>query len=68
MIKRHYFMSVEKPHNDGSGSYSFDCCTASKKSWFPDSEEMFEYMKSFFKEKMKDKKGDNLRIVSFSRI
>lgn len=68
MIKRHYFMSVEKPHADGSGSYSFNSCTAVYISIFPDQNKIYKEMSMRMEEKMKDIKGDKIQVIAFNRI
>jgi len=68
MIKRHYFISVEKPHNDGKGSYSFNSCTGDFTSWLPDPKKVYADMYEHMKDEMKDINGTKLRIVSFNRI
>jgi len=68
MINRHYFMSVEKPHGDGTGSYSFDAATISYRSLFPDPKKIFDETSEHFKEKIKDIKGDKIQVISFNRI
>ena len=68
MIKRHYFMSVEKPHCDGSGSYSHYSCTADFTSWFSQPSKIYEDTFDHLTNEMKDQKGDKLRVISFNRI
>ena len=68
MIKRAYFISVEKPHNDGSGSYSFDSTTLDYTSWMPDSKKVHDDAEKYFNEKLDHIAGDKLRIISFNRI
>jgi len=68
MITRHYFMSVEKPHDDGKGSYTFDCVTMSHKSLFPNPKYVFEDAGEYFEKKLSDSPGDKIKVLSFSRI
>ena len=68
MIKRHYFISGEKPHCDGSGSYSFHSMTASWESWFPQPLLVFSDMSERLEESMLAKKGSAVQVVAFNRI
>ena len=68
MIKRHYFIAVEKPHNDGKGSYSFDSATIEYISWMPDPKKVYVDAEKHFYEKLNHIAGDKLQIVSFNRI
>ncbi len=68
MIKRHYFISVEKPHNDGKGSYTYDSCTGDFTSWLPNPSQVYNDMCKHMEDKMKDINGRNIRIISFNRI
>ena len=68
MIKRHYFMSVEKPHNDGTGGYAYNTCTADYTSWLPKPDQVYKDMSKHIANEMKDLKGDKIQILSFNRI
>ncbi|QDP45952.1 MAG: hypothetical protein Unbinned3818contig1000_23 [Prokaryotic dsDNA virus sp.] len=68
MIKRHYFIAVEKPHNDGTGSYSYDSATLAYASWIPSPKIVYEDACEYFNKKMQHRAGDKIRIVSFNRI
>jgi len=68
MIKRHYFISVEKPHDDGHGRYSFDSCTFDYTSWLPNSSFVYKAAIKYMENSMKDIKGTRLRIISFNRV
>lgn len=68
MINRHYFMSAEKPHNDGNGSLSFNSFTLSYVSWFPDPIKVYGDGAANISETMSEKPGSVVRITAFNRI
>ena len=68
MIKRHYFISAEKPHNDGKGSYSFQSITMEYQSFFADPDRVYRDATEHLAELMDVKDGDKIKIVSFNRI
>jgi len=68
MIKRYYFIAVEKPHNDGNGSYSFDSATLDYTSWLPNPKKVYDDASKHFYEKMNSISGEKLQIISFNRI
>ncbi len=68
MINRHYFISAEKPHGDGSGSYSFQALTMVYRSWLPDSQEVYRQSSLKIEEALKGKPGSNIQIIAFNRI
>jgi len=68
MIKRHYFISVEKPHDDGHGSYSFNSCTFDYTSWLPNPSFVYKDAIRHMEDQMKDIKGTKIRILSFNRV
>ena len=68
MIKRHYFMSVRKPHDDGSGSYSFNYVHFTMRSWLPDSVEAFNRCQKQCEKALSDRPGSlPLEVVAFNR-
>tara|TARA_R110000744_G_scaffold250079_1_gene366296 strand:+ start:173 stop:379 length:207 start_codon:yes stop_codon:yes gene_type:complete len=68
MIKRHYFIAVEKPHNDGRGSYSFDSTTLDYTSWIPNPKKVYNDAEKYFYEKMDHITGDTLQVISFNIV
>ena len=68
MIKRYYFMAVEKNHDDGKGSYSYDSIVMDYRSWFADPYKIYKHASDTLKKKMEDIQGGNLQIVSFNKI
>lgn len=68
MIKRHYFISGEKLHGDGHGSYSFNFFIVTKKSWLPKPKEVFDEAFEEMKRVLKEKPGKNCRVIAFNRI
>lgn len=61
-------MSAEKPHGDGTGSYSFNTCTCDFKSWLPNPYKVFNDMTEHMEDKMKDIEGTKIQIIAFNRI
>ena len=68
MFTRKYFISVEKSHGDGTGSYTFNYATIRHKSLLPNPELVFEDAKKHYEEDMRDIPGDKIRVISFNRI
>lgn len=68
MIRRHYFISAEKPHNNGTLGYAFQSTTLSYTSWLADPLKVYKEGCEYLKESMKDVKGGAINIVSFNRI
>ena len=68
MIKRTYFMAVEKGHQDGNGSYSHNSATASHRSWLPNPVKFYDDMAGSLAETLKDEPGDKVQVISFNRI
>lgn len=67
MIKRSYFMNCRKLHGDGKGSYSFQTALVVHESWFPRSDDVYADMLRDARASMKDKPGETIEVVSFSR-
>ncbi len=68
MIKRKYFMSVEKPHDDGSMNYSFHSSVVTHASLFADPEKVYNMLNNHIAEQLKDTPGDALKVLAFNRI
>jgi len=70
MIKRTYFMSAHKPHDDGNGSYAFMYVTITQKSWFPHPKDVLDDGVEHFSKKFAEKgvKGEGIDIQAFNRI
>ena len=68
MIKRYYFISAEKPHNNGTAGYGFQCLTLDYTSWVADPYKVYKEASEKLEELMKDIDGGTLKIVSFNRI
>ena len=68
MIKRHYFIAVEKPHADGNGSYSFDSATLDYTSWVHNPKKVYDDACTHFEEKLAHIQGGEIQIISFNRI
>jgi hypothetical protein len=68
MIKRRYFMAVEKNWNNGHGSYSFDSVTMDYSSWLPNPDKVFAECAARMEEKLKGTQGEKVQIIAFNRI
>ena len=67
MITRWYFISAQKPWNDGSGSYSFEYIHLSVRSWLPNQSNVFVKARDAITTAMKDKPGEKIMITAFNR-
>ena len=68
MIKRRYFMAVEKYWGDGNGSFSFHSVTLDYSSWLPDPDAVFADCYKKMEEILKDKQGEKVQVIAFNRI
>lgn len=67
MIKRDYFVSVRKHHDDGSGSYSYYYAHFTRTSWLPQSELAFRDIIEEITNDMSKKPGTKIEVIAFNR-
>ncbi len=68
MIKRKYFISIEKPVCDGTGNVATTWYTFTFKSWLPDHDGALDWAIERSKKALNDLKGDHLRVIAFNRV
>lgn len=68
MIKRSYFMHIEKSRDDGTGSFSYQYATFTHRSWFSQPHTAFRNMFEQIEADLKDKPGTACRVIAFNRI
>jgi hypothetical protein len=68
MIRRHYFASYVKYHEDGKGSFSYWYSTMFHVSLFAQSQQVFAASMARAEAKLKDRAGTSVNCIAFSRI
>ena len=68
MFKRSYFMSVEKPHDDGNNSYPYNSAFVTHPSFLPQHKIVYDNFIAGFEEKLKDFPGVAIKVVCFSKL
>jgi len=68
MIKRTYFVSAVKHHDDNNGSFSFKDLTLSYTSFFPNPDYIFKSVSDRLVKEMEDLPGKVIQIIAFNRI
>jgi hypothetical protein len=66
MIKRMYFIALQKYHNDGSGSFAYNSGWVVHSSWWPEPIKAFTTGKKELEVPMKGK--GNVHILAFNRV
>ena len=68
MIKRKYFISIEKPACDGTSSTTTSWYTFDFTSWLPDHDGALDWAVRRSRKALNNFKGDYLRVIAFNRV
>jgi hypothetical protein len=66
MIKRHYFASFKKYHDDGRGSFSWRYFTITRTSWFRDDLVAFKAAVKMAEADLIDRPGAGVHCIAFT--
>ena len=68
MIKRHYFASFKKYHDDGRGSFSWRHFVMTRTSWFRDDLDAFNGAVKAAGDDLSDRPGDGVHCIAFTPL